>query len=78
MNEAIEAAAAAGRPATVTVEHPSAGALALVGSPIRLAPPSGDAPMPPPRLGEHTREILAEAGVDAEAMIAAGVAATAL
>ena len=32
--EALAAAAAAGRPATLTVEHPSAGPLDLVGSPI--------------------------------------------
>jgi crotonobetainyl-CoA:carnitine CoA-transferase CaiB-like acyl-CoA transferase len=75
--EALEAAADAGAPATVTVAHPSAGALELVRGPIRLVPPIAGSPAPPPRLGEHTREILAEAGLDAEALIGAGVAAAA-
>jgi len=41
---------------TATVEHPTAGPLPLVPSPLGLAP------APPPLLGQHTREILAEAG----------------
>ena len=40
------------------------------GAPIRLAPPIAGSPQPPPLLGEHTREILAEAGLDADALIA--------
>jgi crotonobetainyl-CoA:carnitine CoA-transferase CaiB-like acyl-CoA transferase len=77
VHEALQTAAQAGAPATVTVQHPTAGALELVRGPIRLAPPIAGRPLPPPRLGEHTREILAEAGLDAEALIAAGVAAAA-
>jgi crotonobetainyl-CoA:carnitine CoA-transferase CaiB-like acyl-CoA transferase len=77
VHEALQAAADAGARATVTVEHPTAGSLELVRAPIRLSPPVTGSPSPPPRLGEHTREILTEAGVDAEALIAAGVAAPA-
>ena len=77
VHEALQAAADAGAPATVTVAHPTAGALELVQGPIRLAPPIAGSPQPPPRLGEHTREILAEAGLDADELIAAGVAAAA-
>ena len=77
VHEALQAAADAGAPATVTVQHPTAGALELVQGPIRLAPPIPGSPQPPPRLGEHTREILAEAGLDADALIASGVAAAA-
>jgi crotonobetainyl-CoA:carnitine CoA-transferase CaiB-like acyl-CoA transferase len=43
---------------TVTVEHPTAGELPLVVSPIGPAEP----PLPPPLLGQHTREVLAELG----------------
>ena len=58
--DALAAAAAAGRPATVTVEHPTAGPLDLVGSPIWGA--TRAEPTPPPLLGQHTAEVLAELG----------------
>ncbi len=58
--EALEAASAAGRPATMTVEHPTAGPLDLVASPIWGA--ARPDPTPPPLLGEHTAAVLAELG----------------
>ena len=58
--DALEAAAAAGRSATHTVEHPTAGALELVASPIwGVTRPD---PTPPPLLGEHTADVLGELG----------------
>jgi crotonobetainyl-CoA:carnitine CoA-transferase CaiB-like acyl-CoA transferase len=59
--EALRAA----EPATIRVAHPTAGTLELVAPPFELAaePP---APTPPPLLGEHTREVLAELGLRAE------------
>ena len=51
-------------PATVSVEHPTAGRLDLVGSPMWGATRTN--PTPPPLLGEHTREVLAELGRSTE------------
>jgi crotonobetainyl-CoA:carnitine CoA-transferase CaiB-like acyl-CoA transferase len=58
---------------TEAVEHPTIGSLPLVPSPFGLAAE------PPPLLGRHTREVLAEAGYadeEVEALEAAGVIAT--
>jgi len=73
VSEALAAAAAAGRPATRTVDHPTAGPLDLVASPIWGA--SGETAAPP-LLGQHTAEVLAELGRSPEeidALAARGV-----
>jgi crotonobetainyl-CoA:carnitine CoA-transferase CaiB-like acyl-CoA transferase len=59
--DALAAAAAAGRPATVSVAHPTAGPLDLVASPIWTDSPAG-VPRPPPLLGQHTEEVLGQLG----------------
>jgi glutaryl-CoA transferase len=48
-----------------TVEHPTAGPLRLIDSPMQLDGARLRARRPPPRLGEHTAEVLAEAGYSA-------------
>jgi crotonobetainyl-CoA:carnitine CoA-transferase CaiB-like acyl-CoA transferase len=74
--DAIEAVTAAGRDPRVTVDHPTIGALDLIGSPIRAD--GMPAPTAPPLLGQHSREVLSELGVDAaelEALIERGAVA---
>ncbi len=65
-------------PATIRVAHPTAGALELVAPPFVLA---SEPPIPtaPPLLGQHTREVLEELGLDADRIAeleASGVVAT--
>ena len=77
--DALAAAAEAGYPATLDVEHPTAGALELVASPI-WGPTDRSAATPPPLLGEHTEAVLGELGRSDEeisALLERGVVAQA-
>jgi crotonobetainyl-CoA:carnitine CoA-transferase CaiB-like acyl-CoA transferase len=40
----------------------------MVGSPVRLDGERADADLPPPALGEHTKEVLHALGLDSEAI----------
>jgi len=64
--DALAAAAAAGRPATHWVDHPTVGPLELVASPIWGVTRAD--PTPPPLLGEHTEEVLQELGRSPQAV----------
>jgi crotonobetainyl-CoA:carnitine CoA-transferase CaiB-like acyl-CoA transferase len=73
--DALRAAA----PATVRVEHPIAGELELVAPAFALESSPLREPVAPPLLGQHTREVLTELGLDAPRIAeleAAGVVAS--
>lgn len=47
-----------------TIEDPRMGRLVMPASPLRFANAESPTPRVPPRLGEHTREVLEQAGLD--------------
>ncbi len=68
----------AARDMVIDLPHPTLGSVRLTGVPVRLAETPGTPHRHPPRLGEHTREVLLELGLDTaaiEQMLADGVAA---
>jgi len=52
----------AAREMVVELEHPAAGMLKMLGTPLKLSAEPASIRRPPPVLGQHTDEILAEAG----------------
>lgn len=58
VGEVLESEHLRARGLLITVDHPVAGPLRMVGPPIRLHDTPGGPAGPPPRLGEHTEEVL--------------------
>src|SRR5690606_30872077 len=68
------------REMVVTTDHPVAGQVKTLGLPVKFHGTPGGVRRPAPLLGQHTREILAEAGYEAteiEAIVASGAAVAA-
>jgi crotonobetainyl-CoA:carnitine CoA-transferase CaiB-like acyl-CoA transferase len=65
------------REMVVDVSHPVAGATKAIGLPLKFSATAGRTGGPAPMLGEHTSEVLAEIGFDADqiaALLASGAA----
>ena len=65
------------REMVVEADHPQAGRARMLGIPVKLSATPGAVRRPPPTLGQHTREVLAELGYsdgEIEALIAENVA----
>jgi formyl-CoA transferase/CoA:oxalate CoA-transferase len=75
--EVVDHPQVAARGALVEMDHPRAGAVRIVGVPVRLSDTPGAVRTPSPMLGEHTEEVLRDVlGLDAPriaALRAAGV-----
>ncbi len=59
---ALEQPQVLAREMVVEIEHPVAGTLKTLGSPLKLSAQPPSIRRPPPVLGQHTDEILAKAG----------------
>jgi formyl-CoA transferase/CoA:oxalate CoA-transferase len=76
IDQALEHPQVRHREMVVEVEHPAAGLVRLLGLPVKFSDTPGDVRLAPPVLGQHTAQILSEAGIEAaeiEALELAGV-----
>jgi len=78
VDEALDSELVRAREMVVEVDQPELGPVRLLGTPIKLSRTPGDPTRPAPAFGEHTDEVLREAGYSAEevaAMLESGAAA---
>jgi alpha-methylacyl-CoA racemase len=64
LDEALDSELTRQREMLVELEQPGVGAVRQLGIPIKLSRTPGDAARPAPALGEHTEEVLGEAGFE--------------
>jgi crotonobetainyl-CoA:carnitine CoA-transferase CaiB-like acyl-CoA transferase len=75
LDEALASRLTREREMVVEVDQPEIGPVRLLGMPVKFARTPGDATRAAPALGEHTEEVLREAGLDAGALLESGAAA---
>jgi crotonobetainyl-CoA:carnitine CoA-transferase CaiB-like acyl-CoA transferase len=78
VDEALDSELVRAREMVVEVEQPEIGPVRLLGNPIKLSRTPGDPTRPAPAFGEHTEEVLREAGYSEQevaAMLESGAAA---
>jgi alpha-methylacyl-CoA racemase len=78
VDEALDSELVREREMVVELEQPGVGGVQQLGIPIKLSRTPGDATKPAPALGEHTEEVLGEAGLSRDeisALLESGAAA---
>ena len=76
LDEALASDLVREREMVVEVDQPAIGAVSVLGMPVKFSRTPGDATRPAPALGEHTSEVLKEAGIeDVDALLESGAAA---
>jgi crotonobetainyl-CoA:carnitine CoA-transferase CaiB-like acyl-CoA transferase len=68
LDEALASELVRAREMVVEIDQPGIGEVSLLGHPVKLARTPADPTRPAPALGEHTEEVLREAGLDEEAV----------
>jgi crotonobetainyl-CoA:carnitine CoA-transferase CaiB-like acyl-CoA transferase len=63
------------REMVVELDQPEIGTVRLLGMPVKFSRTPGDPTRPAPALGEHTEEVLMEAGLDVVELLSSGAAA---
>ena len=70
LDEALDSELVRAREMVVEVDQPEIGPVRLLGHPVKMSRTPADPTRPAPALGEHTEEVLAEAGLGGEAIAA--------
>jgi alpha-methylacyl-CoA racemase len=75
LDEALASELTREREMVVALEQPEIGTVRLLGMPVKFSRTPGDPTRPAPALGEHTEEVLREAGIDVAELLESGAAA---